>query len=99
MQRTTSMQVPIPCCFVAMVFNRTLDFSQVAMHLLSEKEKNDLNQLVSTMVSYSITYKNTNSCPLGNVKEEAISDSSSLGFEPPIHDYVNFKVRIVNYIS
>ncbi|XP_048129334.1 chromosome transmission fidelity protein 18 homolog isoform X3 [Rhodamnia argentea] len=63
----------------------------VAMHLLSEKEKNDLNRLVSTMVSYSITYKNANSCPPGNLKEEAISDSSSLGFDPPIHDYVNFK--------
>ncbi|KAF8015991.1 hypothetical protein BT93_H1517 [Corymbia citriodora subsp. variegata] len=63
----------------------------VAMHLLSEKEKNDLNQLVSTMVSYSITYKNTNSGPLGNLKEEAISDSSSFGFDPPFHNYVNFK--------
>ncbi|XP_030463375.1 uncharacterized protein LOC115683090 [Syzygium oleosum] len=63
----------------------------VAIHLLSEKEKIDLNQLVSTMVSYSMTYKNTNSGPLGNLKEEAISNSSSLGFDPPIHDYVNFK--------
>ncbi|KAL3726756.1 hypothetical protein ACJRO7_031624 [Eucalyptus globulus] len=63
----------------------------VAMHLLSEKEKNDLNQLISMMVSYSITYKNTNSGPRGDLKGEAISDSSSLGFDPPFHNYVNFK--------
>ncbi|KAL6343050.1 hypothetical protein AAG906_017862 [Vitis piasezkii] len=36
----------------------------VASHLLSEKERNDLAQLINVMVSYSITYKNMKSDPL-----------------------------------
>ena len=68
---------------------------QVALQLLSEREKNDLSQLVSTMVSYSITYKNVNSDPLSiNPRHEATSDASSISFDPPINDFINFKVWV-----
>ncbi|KAE8076222.1 hypothetical protein FH972_014885 [Carpinus fangiana] len=64
----------------------------VALQLLSEREKNDLAQLVSTMVSYSITYKSVKSEPLpNNPRHEAVSDTSSLSFNPPINDFINFK--------
>ncbi|KAL5990448.1 hypothetical protein ACLOJK_011350 [Asimina triloba] len=64
----------------------------VALHLLSEKEKYDLAQLVDTMVSYSITYKNLKSEPQASAqKKEATSDTSALSFDPPISDFVNFK--------
>ncbi|ONI20126.1 hypothetical protein PRUPE_3G316000 [Prunus persica] len=62
----------------------------VASHLLSEKEKNDLAQLVSTMVSYSITHRSMKS----NLGHEA-ADASALSFDPPIGDFINFK----GYIS
>lgn len=70
------------------------DFSfQVALHLLSEKEKNDLDQLVSTMVSYSITYKNVKSDSLSsNLRQEMATDTLTLTFDPPISDFINFKV-------
>jgi chromosome transmission fidelity protein 18 len=65
----------------------------VAIQLLSEREKNDLAQLVSTMVSYSITYKNIKSDPMSaNPRHEATSDASSISFNPPIDDFINFKV-------
>lgn len=57
------------------------------MQLLSEKEKNDLAHLVSTMVSYSITYKNTKS----DLRHE-VADYSTLSFDPPISDFIKFKV-------
>ncbi|PWA50746.1 P-loop containing nucleoside triphosphate hydrolases superfamily protein [Artemisia annua] len=38
----------------------------VTLHLLSEKEKNEMAQLVKTMVSYAITYKNKKFDPLPN---------------------------------
>lgn len=64
----------------------------VAIQLLSEREKNDLAQLVSTMVSYSITYKNIKSDPMSaNPRHEAKSDASSISFNPPIDDFINFK--------
>ncbi|KAM3756299.1 hypothetical protein ACB098_02G101700 [Castanea mollissima] len=64
----------------------------VAFQLLSEREKNDLSQLVSTMVSYSITYKNVKSDPLSiNPRHEATSDASLISFDPPINDFINFK--------
>ncbi|GAV66147.1 AAA domain-containing protein [Cephalotus follicularis] len=64
----------------------------VAMHLLSEKEKNDLAQLISTMVSYSVTYKNMKSDRLSsNLGHEAAIDASALSFDPPIGDFINFK--------
>ncbi|XP_010241140.1 PREDICTED: chromosome transmission fidelity protein 18 homolog [Nelumbo nucifera] len=64
----------------------------VALHLLSEREKDDLAQLVDTMVSYSITYKNTKPEPLSAIsRHETSLDTSELSFEPPIHDFINFK--------
>lgn len=64
----------------------------VALHLLSEKEKNDLDQLVSTMVSYSITYKNVKSDSLSsNLRQEMATDTLTLTFDPPISDFINFK--------
>lgn len=71
---------------------RQSGISQVALHLLSEREKNDLAQLVSTMVSYSITHRSVKSDPLpSNLGHEA-ADSSALSFDPPINDFINFKV-------
>ncbi|KAF5943398.1 hypothetical protein HYC85_017475 [Camellia sinensis] len=68
-------------------------FLQVAVHLLSEKEKNDMAQLVNTMVSYCITYKNLKSDPLTSTsRHDAVSDTSMLSFDPPIGDLINFKV-------
>uniref|UniRef100_F6HCZ5 Chromosome transmission fidelity protein 18 homolog n=1 Tax=Vitis vinifera TaxID=29760 RepID=F6HCZ5_VITVI len=65
----------------------------VALHLLSERERNDLAQLINAMVSYSITYKNMKSDPLhGTQLHEAASDGLSLSFDPPIADFVTFKV-------
>lgn len=62
------------------------------MHLLTEREKNDLAQLVSTMVSYSMTYKNIKPDPLACKQEnEAALDASSLSVDPPIHEFINFK--------
>lgn len=66
---------------------------QVALHSLSAKEKNDLAQLVSTMVSYSLTYKNTKSDPLlNNLGNEVSHDVSTLSFNPPINEFITFKV-------
>ncbi|XP_038981046.1 chromosome transmission fidelity protein 18 homolog [Phoenix dactylifera] len=64
----------------------------VALHLLSEKEKDDLAHLVDTMVSYSITYKNSKSEPSQKVhKYGAVPDASVLCFDPPVDDFVKFK--------
>ncbi|WJZ89353.1 hypothetical protein VitviT2T_008576 [Vitis vinifera] len=64
----------------------------VALHLLSERERNDLAQLINAMVSFSITYKNMKSDPLpGTQLHEAASDGLSLSFDPPIADFVTFK--------
>ncbi|KAK3025456.1 hypothetical protein RJ639_041342, partial [Escallonia herrerae] len=64
----------------------------VAFHLLSDKEKNNLAQLVNTMVSYSVTYKNMKSDPFpGNQRHEVALDVSVLSFDPPIGDFINFK--------
>ncbi|PON63766.1 ATPase, AAA-type, core [Parasponia andersonii] len=64
----------------------------VALNLISEKEKNDLDQLVSKMVSYAITYKNVKSNPLpGGLVNEATSDQLALAFDPPIAGFINFK--------
>ena len=65
----------------------------MALHLLSERERNDLAQLINAMVSYSITYKNMKFDPLpGTQLHEAASDGLSLSFDPPIADFVTFKV-------
>ncbi|XWS35110.1 hypothetical protein CRYUN_Cryun21dG0098100 [Craigia yunnanensis] len=64
----------------------------VALHLLSETEKNNLAQLVNVMVSYSITYKNMKSDSLsGNLGHEAVLDASALSFEPPIGEFITYK--------
>ncbi|KAG6731295.1 hypothetical protein I3842_01G122700 [Carya illinoinensis] len=64
----------------------------VALQLLSEREKNDLAQLVSTMVSYAITYKNVKSDPLPiKPRHESALEASSLSFDPSIDDFVGFK--------
>ncbi|XP_059293079.1 uncharacterized protein LOC132046460 isoform X1 [Lycium ferocissimum] len=62
----------------------------VALHMLSEKEKADLAQLVNTMVSYAMTYKNIKSDPLLGMQHGA-SDASMLSLDPPIGQFINFK--------
>lgn len=65
----------------------------MAMHLLSEKEKDNLTQLVSVMVSYAISYKQIKSDPrLNNTRHEATLDGSVLALDPPIDGFVCFKV-------
>ncbi|KAL2923389.1 Chromosome transmission fidelity protein 18-like protein [Bienertia sinuspersici] len=67
------------------------DLRPVAAQLLSEKEKHDLAQLISTMVSYSLTYKNTKVDSLANNSMlEGIVDVS-LSLDPLISEFVNFK--------
>ncbi|XP_020107967.1 chromosome transmission fidelity protein 18 homolog isoform X2 [Ananas comosus] len=64
----------------------------VALHLLSEREKDDLAQLVDTMVAYSITYKNSKPEPLEKILRHGTSaDASPLFLDPPIDDFVKFK--------
>ncbi|KAK0607817.1 hypothetical protein LWI29_021036 [Acer saccharum] len=64
----------------------------VALHILSEKEKNDMAQLVRAMVAYCITYKNMRSDPLpNNLGHEVALEASALSFDPPIGDFINFK--------
>lgn len=66
---------------------------------MSGKEKNDLAQLVSTMVSYSITYRNVKCDSLsGCPRHGAVSDNSSLTFDPPINEFINFEVCIFSII-
>lgn len=65
----------------------------MALHLLSEREKDDLAQLVDTMVAYSITYKNSKPEPLEKILRHGTSaDASPLFLDPPIDDFVKFKV-------
>lgn len=64
----------------------------VALHLLTEKEKKDLVQLVNTMVSYSITCKSLKSNPVSSKpRHEVVPDASVLTFDPPLGDLVHFK--------
>ncbi|KAM7259981.1 hypothetical protein ACFE04_015722 [Oxalis oulophora] len=73
------------------VFFKLVD-SAVALHLLSEKEKNELAQLVSMMVSYSITYKNVKSDPsYSDFGHGSAADAHELSFDPPINSFINFK--------
>ncbi|KAM7259687.1 hypothetical protein ACFE04_015428 [Oxalis oulophora] len=68
----------------------------VALHLLSEKEKNELAQLVSTMVSYSITYKNVKSDPsYSDFGHGSAADTHELSFDPPINSFINFKYESI----
>lgn len=67
----------------------------MALHLLSEKEKKDLVQLVNTMVSYSVTYKSIKPNLLSsNLRHEVGVDASVLSFDPPLGDLIRFKVSV-----
>ncbi|KAI4346173.1 hypothetical protein L6164_013246 [Bauhinia variegata] len=69
----------------------------VASQLLSDKEKNDLTELISKMLSYSVTYKNVQSnIPPNNLRHE-VADGSALCFDPPIGDFINFKDYTSNH--
>uniref|UniRef100_A0A1D1XQK4 Chromosome transmission fidelity protein 18 homolog n=1 Tax=Anthurium amnicola TaxID=1678845 RepID=A0A1D1XQK4_9ARAE len=69
-----------------------LTLRPVALHLLSEREKEDLTQLVDTMVSYSIAYKTSKPESLMvSQKHGSSSDASIFSFDPPIDEFVNFK--------
>ncbi|KAH7672890.1 chromosome transmission fidelity protein 18 [Dioscorea alata] len=65
----------------------------VALHLLSEREKDDLAQLVDTMVLYSLTYKNSKPEPAQKLfnKLGASADALVPSLDPPINDFTNFK--------
>ncbi|KAJ0984088.1 hypothetical protein J5N97_002444 [Dioscorea zingiberensis] len=64
----------------------------VALHLLSEREKYDLAQLVDTMVSYSLTYKNSKPEPMQKLFKFGTSDDALVpSLDPPINNFVNFK--------
>lgn len=77
---------------IVIVYDIVSYLSQVALHLLSEKEKNDLAQLVSTMVSYSITHRSIKSDPLPSNLGHQAADVSELSFDPPISGFINFQV-------
>ncbi|CAL0303132.1 unnamed protein product [Lupinus luteus] len=69
----------------------------VALQLLSDKEKNDLHQLVSTMVSYAITYKAKKSDMLPNNLRHEVADDLVMSLVPPISDFINFKDYTSNH--
>lgn len=63
-----------------------------ALHLLTEREKNDLAQLVDTMASYSITYKNCKTEKAEkSFKYGLVSDFTDLCLDPPIEEYARFQ--------
>lgn len=71
---------------------------KVALNLLSEREKDELHQLVDTMVSYSLTYKYSKGDPQEKM-QKLFADTSEdlpLSLDPPISDFVNFKVYSKN---
>nr|KYP50805.1 Chromosome transmission fidelity protein 18 isogeny [Cajanus cajan] len=63
----------------------------VALQLLSDNEKNDLAQLVSTMVSYALTYKTMKLDMLPQTLKCEVADGLALSLVPPISDFINFK--------
>lgn len=64
----------------------------VAAHLFSEREKDDVDQLVDTMFSYFITYKNSKpENSRGPHNHVTVNDAPILILEPPIDDFTNFK--------
>ncbi|CAL5206759.1 unnamed protein product [Lathyrus oleraceus] len=69
----------------------------VALQLLSDKEKNDLAQLVSTMVSYAITYKKVKSDMLPNTLKYGVKDELTLSLVPSISNFLNFKDYTSNH--
>ncbi|XBH56961.1 hypothetical protein VPH35_078664 [Triticum aestivum] len=69
-----------------------LNLRPVALNLMSEREKNELVQLVDTMVAYSVTYKNTKFEPQERANGSIVPmDIPSLSFDPPINDIISFK--------
>lgn len=71
----------------------------MALQLLSDKEKNDLAQLVSKMVSYAITYKTVKSDMLPQTLKCEVADGLTLSLVPPISDFINFKVWTLDHWS
>ncbi|XP_004514027.1 uncharacterized protein [Cicer arietinum] len=69
----------------------------VALQLLSDKEKNDIAHLVSTMVSYAITYKKMKSDTLPNTLKYEVADELALSLFPAIGNFVNFKDYTSNH--
>eukprot|EP01018_Ginkgo_biloba_P033704 Gb_40705 [translate_table: standard] len=64
----------------------------VASQLLSEKEREEINQLVNTMIDYAVTYKKAKVLPsYGSHRQDANLDAQALCFDPPINDFVKFK--------
>ncbi|KAI3459626.1 hypothetical protein Pfo_016289 [Paulownia fortunei] len=61
----------------------------VALHLLSDNEKSDLGQLVNSMVSYAITYKNIKSDR--TLRHEDALDATALSLDPPLSEFIHFK--------
>lgn len=69
---------------------------QVALHLLTEREKNDLSQLVDTMVSYCITYKASKPKTYQRIHAYGpVSDAPELSFDPVINEFVRFQVYLL----
>ncbi|KAL0433049.1 UNVERIFIED_CONTAM: Chromosome transmission fidelity protein 18 [Sesamum latifolium] len=62
----------------------------VALHLLSDNEKTDIGQLVNSMVSYAITYKNIKS-DRGSLRHEDALDATALSLDPPLGEFIQFK--------
>ncbi|XP_078429313.1 P-loop containing nucleoside triphosphate hydrolases superfamily protein [Wolffia australiana] len=72
----------------------------VALHLLSETEKEELFQLVDTMVSYSITYKNqpkADATAQAHLKYGSAAEVPAAGFafDPPLDELVNFQGHVL----
>lgn len=64
--------------------------------MLSEREKDELVQLVDTMVSYSVTYRNTKFVPQEKANLSVVPhEVSSLSLYPPINDVINFEVCLI----
>ncbi|ERN04662.1 chromosome transmission fidelity protein 18 homolog isoform X2 [Amborella trichopoda] len=63
----------------------------VAMHLLSDRERDHVNNVVETMVSYSITYKNGKVDPPEGTQKYAATEVSTLCLDPPLGDFMKFK--------
>ncbi|XP_047096259.1 chromosome transmission fidelity protein 18 homolog [Lolium rigidum] len=69
-----------------------LSLRPVALNLQSERAKNELVQLVDTMVAYSVTYRNTKFEPQERANGYIVpTDIPSLSLDPPISDIISFK--------
>lgn len=65
------------------------------MHLLSDKEKSDLGQLVNILVSYAISYKNIKSDRTSSSRHEETLDATAISLDPPLNDFIHFKVSML----